>query len=117
MKPTKLIAGLLLAITIAIPCCTLTGCGTLPERPAQTVALDSLRSTYDVSRDAYKVAVRLWDEGRITDTQLNHCTKAWNDFRAGMDVAVRAAGQDWSAPASQNVLTLKENLFNLIKNL
>jgi len=107
----------LLALTIALPMSQLTGCGTLPERPAQTIALDSLRTTYDVTRDAYKTAVRLWVRGKITDAQLKPVNQAWNDFRAGMDVAVRGAGQDWNAPASQNVLTLKENLFNLIKKL
>lgn len=117
MKPMKLIAGLMLAISLLIPI-TFTGCGTLPERPAQTIALDSLKSTYTVTRDAYKTGVRLWIAGKITDDQKANLDKTWNDFRAGLDLAVRSSGLDWAnAPTSQNVLTLKDNLFKLLKSL
>lgn len=117
MKLTKLIAGLLLAITIAIPVCHLTGCGSLPDRPPQTVALDSLKATYTAGRDAYKGAVRLWVAGKITDAKKAEADRAWNDFRAGVSLAVEAAGTNWEAPTTADVLTLKNNLLTLITNL
>ena len=94
------------------------GCATLPQRPPQTVAIDSLKTTYSVAREAYRGVVTLYVQGKVKDADMKDIDKAWNDFRAGMTLAVRAASQDWTtAPSTDSVLKLKDDLFTLIRSL
>lgn len=117
MKLTKIVAGLLLAITIAIPCCIITGCGTLPQRPPQTVVLDSIQSTYELAREAYKTTVRSHLSGKVSDRDMADIDDAWNKFRAGTKLAVQSARTNWNSPAPEQLIQLKNDLFILIRSL
>jgi hypothetical protein len=93
-----------------------TGCATL-DRPPQTVALDSLQSTYRTAREAYKGAIRLELAGKVSAAKMNEVDEAWNKFRLATQLAVRTTAQDWQSPTPANVYELKNQLFAILKSL
>lgn len=116
MKLAKLLAAVLAVVTIALIGVT-PGCGTLPERPPRTIALDSLRSTYDSALTAYENYVRLYVAGQVKPEKKVKVDAAWVKFSAATDVAVQAAALNWSATTPANVLQLKTDLLILISSL
>lgn len=115
-KLESLVAALLLAATMAVPL-GITGCGSLPERPPRTVALDSMRATYDSALVAYENFMRLYVSGKVTPAKKTKVDAAWVKFSTAADLAVRGASVNWQATTSTNLLQLKAELIAAISSL
>lgn len=119
MKPnriTALLAGLLLALTIAIPTCTLTGCATFGQR-SPAIAYHTLRDTQILVDSGMKVYADRCVAGRITAADQAKVDAAHATYRQAFREAVTLAQLDYSKLTPDNVEALANALLKLIAGL
>ena len=96
----------------------LTGCKTGGEPPTkEAVVYNSFRTAWDVAFEAYKQAHKLDLQGKLPEGRIVQVNRKWVQFRNTHKLAFQAASKDWSTVAPADVLLLRDELLNLIKNL
>lgn len=108
IKLTALLAAALLFTPLAI---VPTGCTT----SAQRITYTTLYALETGTTGAYDGFLDQVVAGKIPTTQVPPVSKAYNEFQAGMNVAIAAAQYNWQAPAPTNTTTLATAVINAIK--
>jgi len=108
----------LLILTFLLPAATLTlgvtGCAWLKNTPAETVVYFTIKDSWILTKSAYTQ----WSErvvlGKVSQEKSDRIDADWNHYRMVMQSAITLSRKDWSAPASDNLIVVQNELIKLI---
>lgn len=116
-KLLKLFAGIVLALTIAIPACFTTGCALFGDKPPVAIAYHTLKSTQILVDNGMKHYADRCVRGLIVPADQAKVDEAHAKYRFAFREAVTLAQLDYTKLTPDNVEALANVLLKIIAGL
>lgn len=112
-KLTSLFAAFVLAITFLAPV-AFTGCGTTTH---EAVVFHTFQDTWAAAHAAYGGFCERVVQGKVSKEDEAKADAAWNRFREGFRVALKASSVNWSAATPAGIQQLANELLAIIRKI
>ena len=106
-----MLAALIISWAPVAPVALLSGCATTK---AEAVVYFTIKDSWILTKSAYTQ----WSErvvlGKVSQEKSDRIDADWNHYRMVMQSAITLSRKDWSAPASDNLIVVQNELIKLI---
>jgi hypothetical protein len=108
----KTITILICAVAISLG---VVGCQTNSAPPtSEAIKFYSFKDTWTAAHAGYQAYCELVVLGKVSKADEAEIDAAWNQFRAGFTIALKAAQNDWNKVTPADVEQLKNDLITII---